>query len=71
MVARLRTPRGREIYRMRKAIVEPVFGQTKSCRGFRSFLLRGLENVRAEWRLICAGHNLLKLFRSGWTAKLA
>jgi transposase len=71
MAAKLRTPGGREIYRMRKAIVEPVFGQTKSCRGFRGFLLRGLENVRAEWRLICAGHNLLKLFRSDWTAKLA
>jgi transposase len=71
MAAKLRTPGGRAIYRRRKAIVEPVFGQTKSCRGFRSFLLRGLENVRAEWRLICAGHNLLKLFRSGWTAKLA
>jgi transposase len=71
MLCKLHTPRGRQTYRMRKAIVEPVFGQTKSCRGFRGFLLRGLENVRAEWRLICTGHNLLKLFRSGWAAKLA
>jgi transposase len=71
MLSKLRTAKGRATYRMRKAIVEPVFGQTKSCRGIRGFLLRGLENVRAEWRLICAGHNLLKLFRSGWTTKLA
>jgi len=71
MQNKLRSTKGRKTYRMRKAIVEPVFGQTKSCRGFRRFLLRGLENVRAEWRLICAGHNLLKLYRSGWTAKPA
>ena len=71
MSNKLRTAKGRQTYRMRKAIVEPVFGQTKSCRGIRSFLLRGLDNVRAEWRLICAGHNLLKLFGSGWTPNLA
>jgi transposase len=71
MAWKLGTPKGRETYRMRKAVVEPVFGQIKSCRGFRGFLLRGLEAVRAEWRLICAGHNLLKLFRSGWTMKTA
>ena len=44
--------------------VEPVFGQIKEARGFRRFLLRGLAAVRAEWRLICLGHNLLKLFCS-------
>jgi transposase len=71
MAAKLRTDQGRATYRMRKAIVEPVFGQIKSCRGLRRFLLRGLAKVRAEWRLICAGHNLLKLFVSGWSAKPA
>ena len=45
--------------------VEPVFGQVKQGRGFRQFLLRGLEKVNGEWSLICTGHNLLKLFRSG------
>ena len=45
--------------------VEPVFGQIKQGRGFRQFLLRGLEKVNREWLLICAGHNLLKLFRFG------
>ena len=45
--------------------VEPVFGQIKQGRGFRQFLLRGLAKVNREWLLICAGHNLLKLFRFG------
>jgi Transposase DDE domain len=48
-------------YRLRKQIVEAVFGQIKQARGFRQFLLRGLENVRAEWAMICTAHNLVKL----------
>jgi hypothetical protein len=44
-------------------IVEPVFGQSKEARGFRRFLLRGLENIRGAWRLVCLTHNLLKLWR--------
>ena len=43
----------RSRYRLRKQIVEPVFGQIKQARGFRQFLLRGLEAVQAEWALIC------------------
>jgi transposase len=58
---------GRAVYKMRKAIVEPVFGQIKERRGFRRFSLRGKQNVGSEWRLVCAVSNLLKLFRSGWT----
>jgi hypothetical protein len=50
---------------MRKAIVEPVFGQIKDARGLRRSLLRGLDNARAERAIICMTHNLLKLFRSG------
>jgi Transposase DDE domain len=64
---KLRTPEGRAVYKRRKAVGEPVFGQIKEGRGFRRFLLRGLRSVEAEWRLICATHNLLKLFRSGWS----
>lgn len=64
MAAKLQTPTGDALYRRRKATVEPVFGQIKEARHFRRFLLRGLEKVRAEWALICAAHNLLKLFRS-------
>src|SRR5215467_666835 len=48
-------------YRLRKQLPEPLFGQIKQARGFRQFLLRGLEKVRAEWALICTAHNLLKL----------
>jgi hypothetical protein len=48
--------------RLRKQVVEPVFGQIKQARGFRQFLLRGVEKVRAEWAMICTTHNLLKLF---------
>lgn len=51
----------RSRYRFRKQIVEPVFGQIKQARGFRQFLLRGIEKVRAEWALICTAHNLTKL----------
>jgi transposase len=51
----------RSRYRLRKQIVEPVFGQIKQARGFRQFLLRGVEKVRAEWALICTAHNLTKL----------
>jgi len=46
---------------MRKYTVEPVFGQIKQARGFRQFLLRGIDKVQAEWALICTAHNLAKL----------
>ena len=48
-------------YRLRKQLPEPVFGQIKQARGFRQFLLRGLEKVQAEWSIVCTAHNLLKL----------
>lgn len=60
---KVRTEEGRAIYARRKAVVEPVFGQIKECRGFRRFHLRGLLGVAGEWSLVCIGHNLLKLFR--------
>ena len=65
MRRKLRTKRGRERYALRMETAEPVFGQIKQGRGFRQFLLRRLEKVNREWLLICAGHNLLKLFRFG------
>ena len=40
-------------YRLRKRVVEPVFEQIRQARGFRQFLLRGVEKVRAEWAMIC------------------
>jgi transposase len=63
MQEKLRTAAGKALYAARKAIVEPVFGQIKSARGIRGFLLRGLEKVKAEWQLICLTHNVLKIWR--------
>ena len=68
---KLKSAAGKAIYRMRKAIVEPVFGQIKEVRGFRQFSFRGLAKVTAEWDLVALTHNLLKLFRSGWNPKRA
>jgi len=62
MRRKLRTKIGRAKYALRKQIVEPVFGQIKEARGFRRFLLRGLESVRGEWLLLCLTHNILKMF---------
>lgn len=64
MTAKLQTDEGRAHYARRKAIVEPVFGQIKACRGFRRFLLRGLPKVIGEWSLVTATHNLSKLYRA-------
>jgi transposase len=66
MRAELATEAGRALYRMRQGIVEPVIGYIKEVRGFRRFALRRLSRVRAEWRIICMTHNLLKLFRHHW-----
>jgi transposase len=71
MEHKLRTEAGYAIYKMRKAIVEPVFGQIKEWRGFRRFSFRGVGSVRLEWQLICLTGNILKLFRSGWTPQTA
>jgi hypothetical protein len=62
MARKLQTKKGKEVYRMRKAIAEPVFGQIKEARGIRSLLRRGLKAAQEEWAFICATHNLLKLF---------
>jgi transposase len=66
MRSKLKSAAGHAIYRMRKAIVEPVFGQIKQARGFRRFSFRGQTKTGAEWSFICTTHNLLKLWRSGW-----
>jgi len=63
MSSKLKRAGYRSRYRLRKQIVEPVFGQIKQARGFRQFLLRGIEKVTDEWALICTAHNLVKLAR--------
>jgi transposase len=61
MSLRLRRAGRRSRYRLRKQVVEPVFGILKSARNFTQFLMRGLQNVRAEWSLLASAHNLWKL----------
>jgi hypothetical protein len=63
MRRKLKTKAGKAVYAARKAIVEPVFGQIKQARGFRQFLLRGIDKVRGEWSLVCLTHNVLKMYR--------
>jgi transposase len=63
MRRKLQTKVGAAIYGTRKTVVEPVFGQIKQARGFRQFLLRGLEKVKGEWAIVCLTHNILKLHR--------
>jgi transposase len=61
MRQRLRAGGFENPYRLRKQTVEPVFGQIKHARGFRQFLLRGLNKVATEWAILCTVHNILKL----------
>jgi transposase len=61
MKIRIRRGGYRSRYRLRKQTVEPVFGQIKAARGFRQFLLRGIDKVSQEWALLCTAHNLAKL----------
>ena len=63
MRRKLQSKVGAAIYSKRKTVVEPVFGQIKQARGFRQFLLRGLQKVQGEWALVCLTHNILKLHR--------
>ena len=71
MKEKLQTAAGKALYKLRKAIVEPVFGQLKAVRGLRGFSMRGLEKVKAEWQIMCLTHNLLKLFRAEVCPKTA
>jgi hypothetical protein len=62
MAHRLKTPRGRKLYALRKQTPEPVFGIIKSAMGFRQFLLRGLDNVKGEWDLVTMSWNIKRMF---------
>ena len=59
----LTSDRGRELYRQRRQVIEPVFGHTKHNRKFTQFHRRGRAAVRTEWRLLMMTHNLTKLYR--------
>jgi len=68
MAHRLRTPEGKKLYGLRKQTPEPVFGIIKSVMGFRQFLLRGLDNVQGEWRLVTMAWNMKRMFALSLTA---
>jgi len=69
--AMLDTPEGQALYRRRQQIVEPVFANTKFLRRIDRFQRRGIRACQAEWKLIAATHNLLKLWRAGSTPAAA
>jgi transposase len=62
MAHRLKTPRGRRLYALRKQTPEPVFGIIKSAMGYRQCLLRGIENVKGEWNLVTMSWNIKRMF---------
>jgi hypothetical protein len=62
MAHRLKTPRGKALYALRKQIPEPVFGIIKSVMGFDQFLLRGFDNVKGEWNLVTMSWNIRRMF---------
>lgn len=62
MEYRLKTEEGKEIYKLRKQTVEPVFGIIKHVMGFRQFSLRGHEKVSTEWSLVCLAYNFKRLY---------
>jgi len=66
MQRKLRTKKGRALYKRRKHTVEPVFGHIKHGRGMRQYLLRGIDNVTAEWKLVCLTHNIGRLAAAGY-----
>jgi hypothetical protein len=71
MERKLLSKDGRDKYKKRGQIVEPVFGQIKTGRGIAGFMMRGIKACDNEWKLICATHNLLKLWRRNIGLKVA
>jgi transposase len=66
-----RDPAQQALLRQRKAIVEPVFATIKQAMGFRRWTVRGLENVRTQWALLCAAFNLKKMYKHWAVGQLA
>jgi|ERR1017187_2539549 transposase len=56
-------PVQKALLRRRSVIIEPVFASVKQAMGFRRWTVRGLDNVRTQWALLCTAHNLKKLYQ--------
>lgn len=63
MAHRMKTKDGKKLYAKRKCTVETVIGIIKHILGFRSFSLRGIELVQAEWAIVCSAWNLKRLHK--------
>lgn len=63
MSRKMQTPAAQTIYKQRKVIVEPVFGQIKNS-GFRGFSVRGKDKVAGEFSIVCAAHNFKKIAKA-------
>jgi transposase len=61
MAEKLQTAAGRTAYARRKWLAEPPNGWIKHVLGFRQFSMRGLQKVRAEWKLVCLALNLRRM----------
>lgn len=69
--AKMKTEDARQVMRQRSVIVEPVFAVFREHLGLLRFLLRGLDNVKAEWRMLCIAHDLRKLWKFWWRPKIS
>lgn len=62
MVAKMKTPQAKEVYKLRQQIVEPAIGDIKENQGLRAFLARGIQGAKTEFNLTCAARNLKKIW---------
>ena len=69
MNRKMETDASKAIYKKRKQIVEPVFGQIKNT-GFRGFSVRGKDKVAGEFSLVCATHNIKKIAKAIFTGQI-
>jgi transposase len=70
MREKLMSEEGRLKYFMRQYIIEPIFGHFKHNLGYKAFLLRGLEKVNGEFKLMCIGWNIKKMLKLGFTPEM-
>ncbi len=62
MVAKMKTPQAKGVYKLRQQIVEPVIGDIKENQGLRAFLARGIQGAKTEFNLACAARNLKRIW---------
>jgi hypothetical protein len=62
MIAKMSTAEAKEIYKVRRQTVEPVFGDIKENKGMTEFLTRGIKSVRSEFNLLCMARNIKRIW---------